>query len=269
MNRICLTAGFLLAACAHAQPPATAPTTSSTQPAGELPESVRAALAQTQDNVQNFDQPGFLAVLEFVSRSERSPGFAQTPIAVNDWRDLAERPNDFRGRPITISGVVGRNKNPWRLNSRPDLGLISQLELSRPDQPLAITLILTPSAGDIPVNSTITVTGYFVMLRSYHTATNRLQTAALIVAPGPTSIEQTGPATSTSGEFDWTWVAIAVVGGLLLAGFVIRRAGRTSARPDLHSLTARREAPVDLSQELDQWAEQDRPERDDRPRRPS
>ncbi|MEW6249433.1 MAG: hypothetical protein AB1716_02220, partial [Planctomycetota bacterium] len=199
----------------------------------ELPADARAALAHIQDGAFNFDQPGFYAVLEFVKRSPQSPGFAQTPIVIADWRDLAERPADFRGRPVTIRGRVGRNKAPYGLHSRPELGLLSQLELrpagdagwpaegshvagaqppggdnsSDANLPLSATLILTEPAADIPLDAVITVTGYFVMLRSYHGppqryggASQRVHQAVLLVAPGPTVIERTASGSARTDD---------------------------------------------------------------------
>jgi hypothetical protein len=225
----------------------------------ELPDAVRVVLAQTQDFAFSFDQPGFYAVLAYVRHSPHSPGFAQRPIVVTDWRDLLERPSDFRGRPVTITGVVGHNKAPYVLESRPELGEVTQLELQRADQPLTCTLILTESAGDIPLNATLTATGYFVMIRDYYGPSKRAQQAALIVAAGPTVVERSAQREAATGLLDWRWIAGAVAAGLVITLVLIWRAS-VAGRRDYGSLRASHEAPVNLADDLATWAERERPD---------
>lgn len=228
-------------------------------PAWELPEEVRAALADTRDFAFNFDQPGFYAVATFVRGSPRSPGFAQVPLEVEDWRDLLERPSDFRGRPVTIEGRVGRNKDPYTLHARPELGQVTQLELFRPDQPLACTVLLTTPAADVPVGATLRVTGYFVMIRQYHGPAGRVQQAALVVAPGPSRIDLAAARRGAVNLADWRWMAGAAVLGLVIAVVLVRRAGR-AVRRDLRELRARRNAPVSLADDLARWADREPPD---------
>ena len=249
-------AGVALARSVDAQP---AP--SSTAPeAWELPDSVRSALAQVQDFTFNFDQPGFYAVLDFVAHSPHSPGFAQGPIEVQDWRQFLERPSDFRGRPVTVEGVVGHNKDPYTLPSHPALGPVGQIELSRADQPITCTLILTGSAIDIPLGAAVTVTSYFVMVRQYYGPSGRVQQAALLVAPGPTAISTRTPRVTESGGPDWRWVTGALVLGLLLTWVVLRHYARGGTR-DVRTLRASHEPPVSLADDLAKWAD-DEPHED-------
>jgi len=231
-----------------------------TTPVHELPEDVRAALADTQDFVFNFDQPGFYAVTAFVRGSPRSPGFAQTPLEVNNWCDLLERPGEYRGRPVSIEGLVGHNKGPYALHTRPELGTVSQLELYRHDQPLACTVILTTPAADIPVGATVQVTGYFVMIRQYHGPSGRVQQAALLVGAGPTRIDFGTARHGGADPADWRWMAGAAVLGLLIAIVLVRRAGQTGRRRDMRELRARRDAPVSLADDLARWAERESPD---------
>ncbi|MCK4343298.1 MAG: hypothetical protein KAY37_16410 [Phycisphaerae bacterium] len=240
---------FALVAAGQTTQPATAP-------AGgwELSPEVRAALEKTEDCVFNVDQPGFYAVLEAVKRSPRSPGFSQTPILVDDWRDLLERPADFRGRVVTIEGIVGRNKSPYKLLQRPELGWFWQLELRRDDQPLACSVVLTEDAADIPLNASVKVSGYFVMIRQYYGPSNRVQQAALVVAPGPTLISRAAPRSAgTGGGLDWRWMAGAVVLGVVITLLLLwRSAGR--GRRDLQTLRASHTAPLHLADDLETWA---------------
>jgi len=255
-----MVAGVLAAHAAGQTPtPATLPAE------WELPADVRTALGATQDFAFNFDQPGFYAVLDFVKRSPRSPGTTQTPLDVSDWRDLLERPGEFRGRPVTVTGVVGRNKAPYTLPARPELGQLWQLELQRADQPLTCTLILTENAADIPLGAVLRVTGYFVMTRSYHGASGRVQQAALIIAPGPTSIERAAPRVA-AGALDWRWLVGAIVVGLVVTIVLLR--WTRGQRHEYATPHARHEAPMNLADDLAAWAECEGPESsaDDEPR---
>lgn len=227
-------------------------------PAHELPETIRGALSGTQDFAFNYDQPGFYAVMEFVKHSDRSPGFAQPPLVVEDWRDLVQRPSEFRGRPVTITGVVGRNKDSYTLPNHPHLGQLWQIELFQPRQPVACTVILTNRASDVPLGATITVTGYFVMIHQYYGQSGRAAQAALIIAPGPTGIEQRALVATTQTE--WYWIVGAAVLGLIVTIILLRRSAATAPRRDLHSLRASRDAPMNLSDDLANWAERESPD---------
>lgn len=196
--------------------------------ASELPPAVQEALATTQDLTFNFDQPGFYAVVEALRADPRPPGHAQVPLAITDWRDLLERPSDFRGRVVTIEGQLGRNKPPFQVVSRPQLGWLSQLELYREDQPLACTVICTNSVGDLPLGATLSVTGYFVLLRQYHGPRAQPLQAALLVTTVPTVIVP--PPDPRAGVLDWRWLLGSAVLGLLVAIIILRRYAYTPRR---------------------------------------
>ncbi len=252
-------AGFILVGATAALCGQTSTRPASAPLSGELPPGTRAALAAVEDFTFHFDQPAFYAVVAAVQQSEQAPGFGQAPIVVADWRDLLERPNDFRGQVITIEGVVGAAKPPYTLVQRPDLGPLWQVELQRADQPLSCTVIFTEDASAIPVGARVRVTGYFVMVRRYHGRT-RPQQAALLVAPGPSRISQAAGGVQSDGA-DWRWMLAALAAGVLLALWLFRRAaGR--GRTDVRELRARGTAPVNLADDLAAWA-QDEPEQCD------
>lgn len=192
-----------------------------TAPASELPPAVQAALTATQDLAFNFDQPGFYAVVEALRAEPAPPGHAEVPLVVSDWRDLLERPSDFRGRVVTVEGQLGRNKPPFQVVSRPQLGWLSQLELFREDQPLACTVICTEPVGDLPVGATLSVTGYFVMIRQYHGPRAEPRQAALLVTTVPTVVVP--PPDTRTGVLDWRWLLASAVLGLLVAIVILRR----------------------------------------------
>jgi hypothetical protein len=227
----------------------------------ELPEEVRAALARVEDLSFSFAQPGFYAVLEHLKTTRDVPGHARPPLEVDDWTVLLERPADFRGLPVTIEGVVGRNK-AWRFEQEEHrhLGTVWQLELRRRDQPIAATVILTGDAGDIPLGATIRVTGYFIMIRQYYSATNQLRQAALLVAHGPTLVSRPVARTHTRSTSSWIiGLLVAATAALVVIWVLLRRSvARTRKAPQ--SLRASHPAPVSLADDLAAWAAE-KPER--------
>lgn len=240
-----LAALMLLPARGVAQPEASGATRPASQPAEvqtatrELPEAALAALSDIRDDALDFSQPGFYAVVEAV-RQGATPGSAEPVLKPGDWRALAERPAEFRGRPVSVRGSVGRNSN-WSLPGRPEAGTLWQLELYDRGQPLACTVILTEDASDIPLDSVIEVTGYFVMLRSYLLKDGSLRRAALLVGAGPSLLERGGagkPSFLSRPEALW-WGLGAVAGGLMIALLLLRRAGRTKPTTDFAALRPR------------------------------
>lgn len=222
------------------------------EPLRELPQAIRDALAAVRDFVPNIDQPGVLATFEFVKRSDKAPGATEAPIEVADWRDFVERPNDLRGRVVAVEGVVGRNKDPYALASRPDLGLFGQLELRRSDQPLTCTIICTADTGSIPVEASVRLIGFFVMVRTYRGPTGRDQHAALIVTTGPERMVVAGSA-AAGGPPQWAYLAGAIVLGLVLTIVLLGRAQRSGPR-DVTRLRAAHDAPMSLADDLAEWA---------------
>lgn len=226
-----------------------------TQPAPELPEQVHAELRPVEDFSFSFAQPGFYALLEHLKTTRQSPGHARQPLEIDDWTTLLERPADFRGLPITIEGLVGRNK-VWRFQQEQyrHLGTVWQLELWRSDQPIAATLILTDDATDIPVGATLRVTGYFVMIRQYYSEAKRLRHSALLVAHGPTLVSQTVARPRARSTANWILgLVITGTAALLVIWFLLRRSvGRT--RRTTQTLRASTRAPVSLADDLAAWA---------------
>jgi len=245
---------------APGQQPESAPTPTTQTTTEELPAAVRAKLADIEDFAFDYDNPGYYALLEFVKHSTHSPGFAVPPIDVPDWREIVERPSAFRGLPITIEGVVGRNKNPYKNRGHEDLGFVWQVELSRPNEPISCTVIFTDDASDLPLGATIQVTGYFVQVRRIASNSPQPQLALLLVAQGPSQVSQ--PAPRKDATIDWRWPVGAVVLGLVVAIVMLRRAGGHE-RTDLHTLRASHEAPLNLAEDLEQWAQSEADDADD------
>ena len=225
----------------------------------ELPERLVALLNDVEDFSYDFDLPAYYALFEFVQHSPQPPGFARKPIVVTDWRELIERPADFRGLPITVEGVVGRNKDPYTHNHHPELGKVWQVELRRHDQSTTCTVIFTSDVSDLPLGATIRVTGYFVKINRYPTKSGTPGLAALLVAPGPTEVSRPAPAHERG--LDWRWMTAAIVVALIVTAILLRRSGRVTRR-DVHTLRARAPAPLNLADDLAEWAESEPPDAD-------
>jgi hypothetical protein len=241
----------------------TAPSTTASTPHEELPAELLARLRTIEDFTYGFDHPAYYALFEFVKRSPFDPGFASPPLVVDDWQQLVERPSDFRGLPITISGVIGRNKDPYTHPRHPELGQAWQVELLRSDQAASCTVIFANSVSDLPIGATIRVTGYFVQVYRYPTKSQQPGLAALLVARGPTLVSRDEPALATRGGGpDWRWITAAIVAALLVTFLLLRRSTRT-ARRDLSRLRARQPAPINLADDLADWAQRQAPETDE------
>ena len=237
------------------------PTTSTAPAAEELPAEVLSLLSTIEDFSYDFDQPGYYALLAFVKHSPQAPGFAREPLVVDDWQELLQRPSDFRGLPLTIEGVVGRNKDPYTQPRHPELGQVWQVELRRPDQPLSCTVIFTNDVSDLPLGATIRLTGYFVKINRYPTQSKTPGLAALLVAQGPTDVSRAEPAIGTTGGLDWRWLTAAIVAALIITVYLLWRSGHV-ARHDLRSLEARHAAPLNLADDLAKWVGKERPDED-------
>ncbi|MFQ5806464.1 MAG: hypothetical protein ACE5I3_08440 [Phycisphaerae bacterium] len=237
----------------------------SSQPSRELPNEVHAALEQTEDFSFNFAQPGFYALLEYLKTTNNPPGHARGPVALSDWTMLLERPADFRGLPVTVEGFVGRNK-AWRFEQEEyrHLGTVWQLELWRPDQPIACTLVLTGDASDIPLGATIRVTGYFVMIRQYPSQTRQARQSALLVAHGPTLVSQSAARTRTGSTSNWIVGLVAAATAALIVIWILLRRSIPRTQGATPALRASGPAPVSLADDLAAWVaeESQRPPRD-------
>ncbi|NLG44153.1 MAG: hypothetical protein GX547_12965 [Phycisphaerae bacterium] len=224
----------------------------------ELPPNLDQELAAIQDFTYDFDHPAYYHLLAFVQNSLQAPGFNTPPIVVDDWRVLIERPADYRGLPVTVEGVVGRNKDPYVHPRHPELRPVSQVELSRPDQAVSCTLIFTQDVADIPIGATLQATGYFVKINRFPRQSGEPGLSALIVASGPSQVSRTAGRTSQTGP-DWRWMVLAVLAGLIITVIMLRRA-RGFRRHNLRELHAEREPRINLAADLEDWAKREPPD---------
>lgn len=216
----------------------------------ELPADLRDALAGIEDFRFDFDQPGFYRAVEHIRAGDVATN--GNAIELREWRDLLERPRDFRGRVVRIHGVVGANR-AWTLQSRAELGTLHQLELYRDSEPLALTLICTESVDDVPIGAEIEAAGVFVMIRNYHSSTNQVRPAALLVATGPKRITTAAPQRDERKGGTTSWL-FAGAGGALVAVWLIHRANARASRTRIDTLTARKPASQSVAEEFREWA---------------
>jgi hypothetical protein len=225
--------------------------------ASPLPDSVRARLAEVSDFSFSYDGSALLALLRHLKSG--TPGPAEVAETTR-WSDLLERPADFRGIAVTVTGVAGR-QHSWRYRQadRADLGPIHELQLRRDDQPIVCKLVCTQDVSDVPVGAVVTMTGYFLTIQQFHSESNRLHHAAVIVGVGPTQVSTEVRETGSSAPSLPVYGILAAVAiGLLIAWFLMRR---TPTRPSTaaRALRAEHAAPMSLADDLAAWARDEEP----------
>lgn len=230
-----------------------------TQVSSDLPADVLAMLRDVQDFSFSFGQPGFYAVLRYVHETSRPPGLDGS-LTIQDWGALLERPAEFRGLPITITGTVGRNSAWQERGESADLGPVWQLELVGHKQPLPCTLILTGDASDIPLKAQVTVTGYFVMVRQYYDRRRRPQVALLVVGQAPTLLVNSAfvppPASleTLMGRSVLPWLITLALATVVIWRLLRRGTQSRPVSPVDGRIRPTRQPGVNLSDQLDEMA---------------
>ena len=248
-----------VSAAQDALPPTTLPVED--EPLREIPEHVLSKLSEIEDFSLRIDFPGYYDLLEFVRHSEFDPGDHQQATEITDWQTLLDRPSEFRGEPITIEGVVGRHRSYQYRDAqrRKRFGTVWELDLHHPQRgyPITATIFLTANADEIGIDSTIRVTGYFVMVQQYPRSGKPLGQKIVLIAKGPSMVARAAPPTPPARrERRWIWGAAAVAAAMLVVWIIVRGSAK-GERSDLQALTATHRAPLNLSDELDEWADGD------------
>ncbi|MBI5865651.1 MAG: hypothetical protein HZB38_14310 [Planctomycetes bacterium] len=253
--RACILAPLLLAVQAAAQSePASAPSqrAATSQPA---------QLSRIEDFSFSYAQPDVYALLERVR--EQGIASAGEPLAVTRWTDLLERSADYRGKMITVTGVIGRN-SPWRLldEQYAHLGVITELQLQRDDQPISCKCLLVGEAADLPLGAEVTVSGVYVMIQQYYSEARRLRQAAVLVGVGPSQVVQSVKKAAPQRSPTVGLVAAACA-ALVIVWLILRRTVSRRESVRLDRLRAEHPAPRNLSEELTDWAQRDDPSQPD------
>lgn len=190
-----------------------------------------------QDFAFNFDQPAFFELVRR-TRAEGDGAISKNaPREVVDWREFIERPSDFRGAAVRIRGVLVRNKDPFALRANPELGLLTQLELTSPQPGLAATVICTDDVGDLSIGDTLEFVARFVMIRSYYADSGRVAHAPLFVAAAPLAAERAAPRSSSSASRHLPWIFASFVLALAAFWVILRRAAKAPIRTSEGRLT--------------------------------
>lgn len=217
-----------------------------------LPDDLIALLAAVKDGRPNFDVPAYYALVRYVQQGTTPPELIAPAEPLANWSDLADQPSEYRGKVITIRGLVGRNKSHRYLGEHADLGQVWQLELRAPGQPMSMTVICTDDVSDVPIDGEIVISGYFLMLRQFQTASGKIRYGGLMIAGGPTRISTGTPLPpQREGQLE-LWIG-AVAAGLLVAFLLIRRRQRGSVH-DIRSLRSENPAPLSLADDLAEWS---------------
>ncbi|MDX2197335.1 MAG: hypothetical protein SF069_00010 [Phycisphaerae bacterium] len=191
-----------------------------------------------QDFAFNFDQPAFYELVRRMRANDQLAGSRTEPREVVDWREFLERPSDFRGAAVRIRGVLVRNKDPFALRANPELGLLTQLELTSPQPGLAATVICTDDVGDLAIGDTLEFVARFVMIRSYYADSGRVAHAPLFIAAAPLAAERAAPrSSSSSASRHLPWILASFVLALAAFWVILRRAAKAPIRNSESRLT--------------------------------
>lgn len=202
----------------------------------------------TVDFAFNYDQPAFYELLERLRTGPFPPADA-APVRVDDWRSLLSRPADMRGRLVQIQGLLGRNKDSFRLQSRPEWGWLTQLELTQPGSPVTATAICPQDVSDVPLGAEVTLLGYFVMARSYYADSGRVAHSVVLVVGPPLTIATPKPPAPAARNGLAVGFVTTLLAALGVTWWILRRAMQTPrvSTMDVHATEA---APFSLADEL-------------------
>lgn len=203
---------------------------------------------QAVDFAFNYDQPAFYELLERLRTGPFPPADA-APVLVDDWRSLLSRPADMRGRLVQIQGLLGRNKDTFRLQSRPDWGWLTQLELTQPGSPVTATAICPQDVSDVPLGAEVTLLGYFVMARSYYADSGRVAHSVVLVVGPPLTIATPKPPAPAARNGLAVGFVTTLLAALGVTWWILRRAMQ-SPRVSAMDVQATEAAPFSLADEL-------------------
>ncbi len=232
----------------------------------QVPAEGARLLDDVRDGVFSFDDPAFYWICRFVD--DRLHAIARNPTADTPdeigqdasatarssepdtsvpWRHLIERPADYRGRAVTIEGLVLRS-SAYDVTNRPGLNRLYQFELAESDTQAICTIVMTRDPGPWPNRTRVRIGGYFVKVRSFQTNGGETGVGPLLVGFScePLRMPRTGiPGYSSDSSSPYRWLYWAVT-ALAVIWFVmrgrLRRQRRQSSRAGGGSTQERAEA---------------------------
>lgn len=232
---------ILPASCAA---PPVSPVQEWSGPARTEPDTAAASglFDQVVDGTFSFDDEAFYWLCAHVrssaARQELLAAASELPTPI---RQLMERPADFRGRPVVVEGVL-RSREEYEIRARPELGRLTQLELSVLGSRAIITIVCIERLAGMPIGLPVRATGYFLKSRMFRTADGQSGAGVVVVTNGMVSVASTTDriVERSSGIFmaseRWVVLAVAV---LLVAWLWLRRRVRLSPRLRLAARDAR------------------------------
>lgn len=124
-----------------------------------------------RDGVFSFDDPAFYWFCRHVQRQPNKPNTSeadqQAPLS---WRFLMERPSDYRGKWVSVEGVL-QSRVGFKVTGygREDIGTLYQCELTERDTRSFCTVVAIDDPLTIPLHSRVQACGYFMKIRGYQT----------------------------------------------------------------------------------------------------
>ncbi len=195
----------------------------------------RTLLLDVRDNVFSFDDEAFYEFCRYVRHHAPPVVF---PIEASEpavpWKFMLERPSDYRGRLVTIEGVL-QARTAFEVSGpgREGIGTLYQCELSEHGTRSLCAAVTVDDPGDIPIRSRVRATGFFIKVRGYVTNAGDSGAGPLLVARRLELIEP--PSSALPDLFSgWavglTEVCVATA-ALALVWLALRRAVRRIGPP--------------------------------------
>lgn len=146
--------------------------------------AAREMFDQVVDGTFSFDDEAFYWLCAHArssaARQELLAAASESPIPI---RQLLERPADFRGRPVVVEGVL-RSREEYEIRTRPELGRLTQLELSVPGSRAVVTIVCTERAASMSIGLPVRATGYFLKSRQFRTTDGQPGGGIVLVTTG-------------------------------------------------------------------------------------
>lgn len=195
--------------------------------------AARGMFDQVVDGTFSFDDEAFYWLCEHVrssaARQELLAAVSESPTPI---RQLMERPADFRGRPVVVEGVL-RSREEYEIRARPELGRLTQLELSVPDSRAIVTIVCMERAASLSIGLPVRATGYFLKSRMFRTTDGQSGVGVVVVTSG--MVGPAPPTDRTPERSGGVWAAgerwlVAGIAALVVAWIGLRRRSRQSPR---------------------------------------
>jgi len=242
-------------------------------------------LSNVRDNVLSFDDPAFYWFCRYVTTPEGAAALADTESNPNHNANgaadhetaatggssnsanvsdvpaeadptpikfLLERPNDYRGKPVTIEGTLVA-KWSWSVDNRDVPNPLNQCEIAVAGTRALAAVVTTESVDAIPIRSRVRARGYFIKVRAFQTTGGEPGAGPLLVARSLTLIKSNGAiagagSESTAGKSAQMWILagtlVAAVAWLMLRRMA-RKPQSAATTPSFRSTAMSENAAAD------------------------